>query len=390
MMWTTAAGLAVRLIVPFMAIAQAPPALTAVRDLRIDAATADFSRAGSMLISRTGEMLVIDDQDNIFRTFNASGPTGTIGRVGEGPGEFKNLRSAGWLGDSIWVYDPNLKRFSIFGPDHKFVRAFRTPTTVIAPAATADSTPVEIYPQALLPDGNLRILVAYPPSRRPSWASGVDSGYSLLLRTTPTGLLRNRVMVVSPPRCGVDFPMGAGRSGRAYIQFCAEGVATEWVQTPTGIIVRADVEPAGGKGTSYQLTATNESGAVLFKRSYPFAPVPVPKSALDSSNAYREKLYERAGPVYAAFARKLAPATTFPPVRRIVSGRDGTIWLEERVPRAGHFWRILDQKGAVVGTLTLPDDISMQAADMQAVWGYETDADGLQGIVRYRLTRPRN
>jgi hypothetical protein len=88
------------------------------------------------------------------------------------------------------------------------------------------------------------------------------------------------------------------------------------------------------------------------------------------------------------FARTVKPSPIYPPIRRIITGRDGTLWLEERVARPGHAWRILDQKGNAVGAVMLPDDVSLQAADMRAIWGYESDADGLQGIIRYRLDRP--
>jgi hypothetical protein len=84
---------------------------------------------------------------------------------------------------------------------------------------------------------------------------------------------------------------------------------------------------------------------------------------------------------------KLEPARTWPPVRRILVGGDGTVWVEERMVQPGHLWRILDFKGAVIGTVTLPDDISLQTAVLHAIWGYETDADGLQGIVRYHLDK---
>jgi hypothetical protein len=333
-------------------------------------------------------MLVIDNKDNILRTFNTSGASGTVGRVGAGPGEFRNLTRAGWLGDSLWTLDPNLNRVSIFGPNHKFVRSFFEPSTIVSPKAPKDSTETanEVYVQAVLSDGSLRAIAAFRPTRRPSWAAGVDSGATLMVRITPTGVLRNRVTVDPPNRCAINFVFSGGTGG-VHIPFCAERVSTEW--DGTAAVASADLEPANGAGVRYRITVVGEDGTMQFSHVYPFVPVPVSAASRDSMMAARTKAFARYGQAYIDAMPKITPAKTYPPVRRIVLGRDGTVWVEERIAEPGHFWRMLDAKGTVVGTVMLPADVSLATADTHAIWGYETDADGLQGIVRYRLAPGR-
>jgi len=72
-----------------------------------------------------GDVLVADTRLPGIRWYDAAGTyVRTVGRSGEGPGEFRWVSWVEqWTGDSISVYDPGLHRISIFGPDGSFVRA---------------------------------------------------------------------------------------------------------------------------------------------------------------------------------------------------------------------------------------------------------------------------
>lgn len=368
--------------------AQGITTFTATRDLRIDPATASIGQGGGMLIAKNGDILAIDDKDDIFRVFNARGPAGIIGRNGEGPGEFRNLRSAGWIGDSLWTYDPQLQRFSIFGPDRKFIRSFKAPATITAPHAASDTANAEIYMQALLPGELIRSVITYRHASRPSWARDIDSGFVPVGRITQAGELKNRIMVNPPERCVVTKATTRGTM-TARPLFCSFPLATGWSSAPTNIVTLVDFPPGAGKATEFRVTTTNELGTVLFDKTLTYAPVQIPKAAIDSAAARRDKALARfAEPL--AFAKTLPIPRTYEPIRRVVNGRDGTVWLEERIATPGHRWRILDAKGNVVGGVFLDQNVDLQAADLQNIWGYELDEDGQQGVVRFHLTKGRN
>jgi hypothetical protein len=55
----------------------------------------------------------------------------SFGRWGEGPGEYQNPRTVGrGLGDTLLVYDSNLRRISVLDADYKFVRSYPAPAYV--------------------------------------------------------------------------------------------------------------------------------------------------------------------------------------------------------------------------------------------------------------------
>lgn len=73
-------------------------------------------------------------------------PSGTfkqvVGREGEGPGEFKNVRSIDLRADSIYAFDNGNARLSVFSPELSFVRSAPLPTTFVQHGA-------------ILPSGNI-------------------------------------------------------------------------------------------------------------------------------------------------------------------------------------------------------------------------------------------
>lgn len=73
----------------------------------------------------TGDILVADAELPGVRWYDGSGRhVRDLGRSGDGPGEFRWLTWIDrWRGDSISVYDPALRRISVFGPDGAFVRS---------------------------------------------------------------------------------------------------------------------------------------------------------------------------------------------------------------------------------------------------------------------------
>ena len=70
----------------------------------------------------------------------------TIGRQGDGPGEFRSPHRLGLVGDTLWVSDDSHRRLSFFGIDGKFIRS-----EAITGVATTGMSPA--MPIALTADG---------------------------------------------------------------------------------------------------------------------------------------------------------------------------------------------------------------------------------------------
>ena len=79
----------------------------------------------------------------------------TIGKEGEGPGEFRRPMAMGWLGDTLWVADRGLSRLSFFSPDGVFLRSLRF--SII-------SGPAVVMPRRAL-QGARVVSVPYVPTR---------------------------------------------------------------------------------------------------------------------------------------------------------------------------------------------------------------------------------
>ncbi|MDE0110346.1 MAG: 6-bladed beta-propeller [Bryobacterales bacterium] len=74
--------------------------------------------------SSNGIFAIADMSDKDIKLYDRNGErVGTVGREGEGPGEFTSLMSATFVGDSIFAYDFAEDRLSIFGATGQFARS---------------------------------------------------------------------------------------------------------------------------------------------------------------------------------------------------------------------------------------------------------------------------
>lgn len=94
-----------------------------IEDLRIGSIDAEgpetFARIPSFAVDDAGRFWVLESQAAELRGFDPSGRhIGTVGRAGEGPGEFRQpLRVDISPDGELWVMDPGNARLSIFGSE---------------------------------------------------------------------------------------------------------------------------------------------------------------------------------------------------------------------------------------------------------------------------------
>ncbi len=133
-------------------------------------------------------MYTLHPMENQVRVHSASGQfVGTIGRPGEGPGEFKSVGVMGWVGDTLWVLDFGLYRYSYFSPDGEFLRSVTVPVDL---GSTPDERPPR--PIGMLTDGTI---LATPPA----WSHLIASGElteGVVLSMTPGGLRASTRFIV--------------------------------------------------------------------------------------------------------------------------------------------------------------------------------------------------
>jgi hypothetical protein len=141
-----------------------------------------------------------------------------------------------------------------------------------------------------------------------------------------------------------------------------------------------------GERAGYRVTVTRTTGDTAFDRLYTYRPVPVPKARFDSIIARRTA---RGSPEQIAMWRGMSAPSSYPPLSRVVLGRDQTTWLEEYTIEGDRRWLVLDARGEPIGRVTVPRSVQVLAASREAVWATDTDDDGLQHIVRFAIgSRP--
>ena len=75
----------------------------------------------------------------------------------------------------------------------------------------------------------------------------------------------------------------------------------------------------------------------------------------------------------------------YPPVRRVIAGGDGSVWLEEHQPTTAHQWLVLGPNGRPQGRVTVPANVRIMSAVADTFWGVELDEDDVPTIVRHRV-----
>lgn len=87
-----------------------------------------LARPMSVSESPGGEFAFADASDNDIKLYGRDGRrTGTLGRSGEGPGEFRALTSAVFLRDSLFAFDFLTQRIAVFDVARSFVLNFPVP-----------------------------------------------------------------------------------------------------------------------------------------------------------------------------------------------------------------------------------------------------------------------
>jgi hypothetical protein len=72
----------------------------------------------------------------------------------------------------------------------------------------------------------------------------------------------------------------------------------------------------------------------------------------------------------------------------VIVSDEGVVWIRRGDPPAGprEYW-VLDQTAELIATVTVPERVSLLAAEENTVWGVYTDALDVQYAVRFDIVR---
>ncbi|MBC7897155.1 MAG: 6-bladed beta-propeller [Cytophagaceae bacterium] len=298
-----------------------------------------------------GRLLVADARQLGIYIYDASGNhQRTLGRKGEGPGEFRNIMTVSVVHDTIGVWDLGERRFSVFTADSGFLRLLPTPT-----ASSAYHVAREVWlvrgDHALTYWLRAPLLDPIPQGVRiRRWQHDAD-----LMLSDGNGAVTGQ----SPTFKGIY--SGQGQRGDARQAFSN----APFVAAAAGRI-------AYGSGETFEAHLTN--GSLVPERAvrWPMANEPLTEAEVTRTReALRLSMPPGAPPtrmeeaLSTIVAPELLPKVR-PPVSRAVFGDAGELWLGRFEPPVrglaeSYDWVVLDALGTPRGRVVLPEGTRLEA-----------------------------
>jgi len=317
-------------------------------------------------------------------------PTGAlrriIGRSGAGPGEFHAVMQVGIRGDSMWALDPGRVRVSIFPTGGRGVTTI--PFGVLArelPASTRPQARVGM-PLALLPDGGFLLEEAVVSRDNP--AAGAT--HALLLRTSRQLEIADTVARYSFRHRAMHFQF---REGEAHLNqpFSDDPIPAFSADGQYFALVHRDAAN-GSNGQHFSVSLLRNGREPVYSRRVSYRPRPLPERAVDSIvRMFTEPAdpnWPRTPLTADSLRRKLFRPRYYPPVDRVVVGRDGVVWLKLQVAEgaaARGEWLALGPDGKEVARVTTAPTFRLLEADRNTLWGVEGDPFDVPVLVRYKV-----
>ncbi len=376
--------------------------------LRLGSASGEvtLSPVRALTTGPDGRIHLIQSWDHHVSVFTSDGrPAGRIGRAGSGPGEFgSDPRRMGWRADTLWVSDRFVTQF--FLADGTPVRqvSFRVPMPAegsrFAPGTPlADGT---FLPYRTVNEQAARFLLRQrAPLRRLSASGEIVDTIAMVERHLADHAIHRETdsrgfgMMLAHPL--------APANGESWLPVVA-------VADGSAVVFIGEVRP-GDEQPTFDLLRIGIGGETLLHRAVPYVPLPVTR---DERMLMRERFAagragdftpERLRPPWglrdAERRRRIArEAITFPethpPVRRILAGRDGSIWLlREAWPRPANVWEVYDAEGNREGSVRIGDPSTGDAdyrpyvfqASRTELWAQTRSELDVPHVIRYEVRR---
>ncbi|MDE2676682.1 MAG: 6-bladed beta-propeller [Gemmatimonadota bacterium] len=337
-----------------------------------------LTRVGSVIV-QGDRLLVAQPMEQRLRVFSLTGDfLGFIGRDGEGPGEFRRVRSMGLHDGRVWVHDSSLRRLQYFDADGRFVSSVRIGGHPALLGARV---------RAVLADGSMLFkygasadeLVESPP--KPEAVFLVDPEW-LPQDTVAVLVGHSQVVRLSDGRSGRTTYSAIPESYRSLLSVAPDG---------SGFVVVHRNGTTSAEPHTFRVIRFDARADTAWAREVPYDPVRVPGTW--RSRQVEEDARDTQGlgipedRIRQALERAYARLEFFPPVRVVRAGADGSTWLLLRTGVESYEWEVLDESGHAVARVGPPQG-GMAWADAESLWSVERDELGISYLVRYVIRRP--
>jgi hypothetical protein len=383
--------------------------LELVEELRIgsvDDPDSGFAAIHGVDVDRDGNIYVFEGQSAQLRVYDPSGrQLRTIGRRGEGPGEFEDSPVFGVVGDTIWTYDGTLRRVTLF--DRRGAVLLTSRLDGVAVDLQRPGSIGYVLPRLVLDEGLfLGELILYTSRRQtgPWPVQETDTVAVPRVRFDAGGAVVDTIGWDRRPP-----PSTAGRREPVMVAGVRYSVPRPPPSDPLGAPVGTDrvwasrSASATGAADSFAVTRLTPSGDTVFHRHLRYGPRPWADSTLDRLAWGSARIAGMGIPIVNGVLmprpvrddsmdafRAIRAALEFPdwqaPVQFLWVGRDGGIWLRrEDDGGATSRWVLLDPEGRPRGRLELPNRSRLGWATGDTAWLIDTDEFDVPWLVKYRI-----
>lgn len=351
-----------------------------------------FGMVAGLAPGPDGSLYSLHRREGSIRRWSADGtPSGSVGRQGEGPGEFQQPMDLGFFGDSLWVWDWNGYHVSYFNPEGEFLGRVSPSVDIGGPEGSPPR------PSRPFRDG---AFLGVEPAWSHEIATGELTETAFAHMDPEGGTLSTIWMHPHEPRDGLALLRESG-GGTYSSQAFGDGVA--YTVADDGLVVVERRAWTGDGEAFFTLTRIGLAGDTVFTVRVPYTPVPLAAERIDSAvTATTDGLYDfmssrQQGLARAALEERIRDATYkpdyVPPVGAVMTDADGNIWVRRFDPveleggEAFGEWWIFDEAGAPLARALTPTGLRIMHVAGGVVWGTEQDELDVDYIVRYRIVK---
>lgn len=329
-----------------------------------------------------------------------------IGRAGRGPGDIEwSAFGLGWIGDTLWVADFN--RIQLFTTDE------RVPEEVIQFYLSVPEEGSRLTPGRMLADGTL--VGARRLSDMRAWSSRGDDPGLALRRISRSGEILDTIAMIDWPDNAVENERNPGGWPRVHpLKEAPLPGLQEYVTalSPDGsAVVQIGKVHEDATPPTFDLLMISIGGDTLLHREVEYEPREVTRTmerrladeyagwAVGDYTSRRMHLLETTlERQRSAYRRVFWVPENHPPVRKVVAGTDGSIWLlrELRDDRID-VWEIYDSEGTLEGRLEIGEGrastkpwyprLAILLASRDEIWGATRGEYDEPYLYRYRVDR---